>query len=88
VQVWRGVQKGWEENPPKDGLIGLIILDRYFPTKGKKSLRTVPPGRQEFRSGSSLGEFKLPSPAPSASAPDAMLKDVVGSGVLGGSSCS
>lgn len=64
VKVWEGVHKDWKENPGKVGLVGLILLDKYFPIRSKKSLRSVPPGRHEFRFGSYPVEFKLPSPSP------------------------
>lgn len=70
VKLWEGDQKGWKENPCKDGLIGLIILDRSLPMKNKKSLRSVPPESREVRFGSCPGEFKLPSPI-SQNTPDA-----------------
>lgn len=64
VKVWERIQKGWKENPGKDGLVGLIILAKYFPMRSKKNLRSVPPGRHEFGFGSCPGEFKLLSPSP------------------------
>lgn len=77
-----------KENPCKDGLIGLTVLDRYFPMKGEESCRSVPPGRHEFRFGSCPGELKLPSPTSRVSAPDGILTDTVGSRVLSYACCS
>lgn len=83
VKLWEGDQKGWKENPCKDGLIGLIILDRSLPMKNKKGvclLRIMRSGLVPVQGNSS---FPLPSPR----IPQ-MLKDLVGSDVLCCSSCS
>lgn len=65
-------------------------LRQLFPHEEQKkpNLRSVPPGKHEFRFDSCPGDFKLPSPVSSVSAPDATLKDMAGSDLLSCSSCS